>query len=49
MLLEGRHPGRGIRRIALQNLVIAHDTVFQFVNAHQPIANLPLSAIAKCP
>jgi hypothetical protein len=36
MLLEGRHPSRGIRRIALQNLVTAHDAVFHLVNAHQP-------------
>src|SRR5271169_4151361 len=36
MLLEGRHPGRAIFRIARENLVAAHDTVFHLVNPHQP-------------
>src|SRR6267378_4005917 len=36
MLLEGRHPGRRIGRIARENLVAAYDAVFHLVNAHQP-------------
>src|SRR5216684_6828065 len=36
MLFEGWHPGRVIGRIALENLVAAHDAVFHLVNAHQP-------------
>src|SRR6266851_4088101 len=36
MLLQGRHPGRAIVRIAPQNLVTAHDAVFHLVDPHQP-------------
>src|SRR5882724_7630725 len=36
LLLEGRHPGGGIVRVAGQNLVTAHDAVFHLVNPHQP-------------
>ncbi len=36
MLLEGRHPGRGIVRVAGEHLLPAHDAVFYLVNAHQP-------------
>ena len=36
MLLERRHPSRGIGRIAGENLVTTHDTVFHLVNPHQP-------------
>src|SRR6266852_684168 len=36
MLLEGWLPGRAIGRIALENLVAAHDAVFHLVNPHQP-------------
>src|SRR6266581_663694 len=36
MLLEGWHPGRAVGRIALENLVAAHDAVFHLVNPHQP-------------
>ena len=36
MLLESRYPGRRVGRIARQNLVATHDTVFHLVNPHQP-------------
>jgi hypothetical protein len=36
MVLESRHPGRGIGRIAGQYLVGTHDPVFHLVNPHQP-------------
>ena len=37
MLLQSRYPGRRIGRIARENLVATHDTVFHPVNPHQPI------------
>src|SRR5258708_10877798 len=36
LLLEGWHPGRVIVRIALENLVAAHDGGFHLLNPHQP-------------
>jgi hypothetical protein len=36
MLLQRRYPGRRIGRIARENLVATHDTVFHLVNPHQP-------------
>src|SRR5882762_4493053 len=36
MLFDGRHPGCEIGRVAGQNLVGAHDAVFNLVNPHQP-------------
>jgi hypothetical protein len=32
MLFQGRHPGRGIVRIADENLVTAHDPIFHLVD-----------------
>src|SRR3984885_14764863 len=36
MLLQRRYPGRRIGRIAGENLVATHDTVFHLVDPHQP-------------
>src|SRR5580693_6969404 len=36
MLLERRHPRRGIGRIAGENFVTTHDAVFHLINPHQP-------------
>src|SRR2546430_856130 len=36
MLVECRHPGVGVCRIALQNFITAHDAMLHFVEAHQP-------------
>src|SRR5207244_11245305 len=36
MLVECRHPGLGVCRIALQNFITAHEAMLHFVEAHQP-------------
>src|SRR5437016_5377734 len=46
MLLQRRHPRRGIGRIAGENLVAAHHAVFHLVDPHQPTKLVGLMGFA---
>src|SRR5207253_5455197 len=51
MLVECRHPGVGVCRIALQNFITAHEAMLHFVEAHQPaklVCAFPLRITCVC-